>query len=230
MIKKIIEDYVVNVNEMCNNLISGINLQENLDIRTKQQFLEYRIKTRKMEFDANGVFYRLHGKGCFAFSDNIFLNWDFGYRSRWCGIDPFKIGMTLMGNKSIFTELYDGEILKTACEQAVKDNEMTWRNNLYYFTVPDNEMFRPDFPKEYDTLIIENCYNKWMLPRTKQIDKFIRKSNRVHSEVFNHLNVYILRFYLKEKEVYSIPYDDVCYPENAIEIMTDNIIRNIEDK
>lgn len=35
-------------------------------------------------------------------------------------------------------------------------------------------------------------------------------------------------FYSTEREIYSIPYDDICYPEKAIEIMTDNIIRNID--
>ncbi|WP_417087623.1 DUF6896 domain-containing protein [Hungatella effluvii] len=41
-----------------------------------------------MEFYVNGINYKLHGRGCFAFSSEKFLNWNFGYRSRWCGVDP----------------------------------------------------------------------------------------------------------------------------------------------
>ena len=157
MIKNIINDYINKVNEACINLINGINMQEKVDIRTKYQFLEHRIKTRKMEYNVNGVIYKLHGKGCFAFSENGFLNWDFGYRSRWCGIDPFKIGMTLRENKSDYINLYDGEILKTACDQAVKYGEMFVNDNMYYFIPPSNELFAPEFPTEYDALTIENC-------------------------------------------------------------------------
>lgn len=37
----------------------------------------------------------------------------------------------------------------------------------------------------------------------------------------------MLKFLLDEKEVYAIPYDDISYPENAIKIMSDEIIRNL---
>jgi len=33
--------------------------------------------------------------GCLAFEKNSFWDWDFGYRSRWCGIDPWKLALTL---------------------------------------------------------------------------------------------------------------------------------------
>lgn len=33
---------------------------------------------------------------------------------------------------------------------------------------------------------------------------------------------------LDGKEVYSIPYDDLGYPENAVSIMSDDIIRNLK--
>lgn len=94
-IKNVIDEYIVNVNKMCNILLQGINLQENLNLNTKYQFFEYRNKTRKTEFYMNDIKFKLHGRGCFVFSKEMFLNWDFGYRSRWCGIDPYKVGMTL---------------------------------------------------------------------------------------------------------------------------------------
>ncbi|MBP1591008.1 MAG: hypothetical protein ILP22_03095, partial [Oscillospiraceae bacterium] len=89
-------------------------------------------------------------------------------------------------------------------------------------------LFKPDFPKDYDTLMIEGLGEKWIIKRNSETDRFIRKSNKVHNEIFNKNNVYNLHFYLEKKEVYSIPYDDVCYPENAVRILTDNIISNLK--
>lgn len=125
--KLIIDEYTANVNTVCRKLLEGINAQENLNLKTKWDFFEYRSKVRKTEFDVNGIQYQFHGRGCFAF---------------------------------------DGELLKEACEHALAKGEM-------------------------------------------------------------FENMYILRFFLDRKEIYTIPYDDICYPENAIKIMTDDIIWNL---
>lgn len=37
----------------------------------------------------------------------------------------------------------------------------------------------------------------------------------------------MLKFLLDKKEVYTIPYNDSCYPENAVKIMSDEIISNL---
>ena len=229
-IKSIIDEYITNVNEVCHKLLEGINIEENLELKTKADFFEYRNSVRKMEFNVNGINFRLHGGGCFAFSNKLFLNWNFGYRSRWCGIDPWMLGMTLKKNKSTYVEYYDGKLLKKACEQAVFDGEMFEKNGLYYYLIPINETFSPNFPKDYDTLIIEYHSDKWTVSRNKVIDRFLRKSNRVNKKVYDSENVYLLRFFLNNKEVYTIPYDDICYPENAIKIMTDDIICNLKKK
>ncbi|WP_276947950.1 hypothetical protein [Enterocloster lavalensis] len=55
------------------------------------------------------------------------MNWNFGYRSRWCGIDPWLLGMTLKQNNSNQKEYFDGELLKKACELAVKEVERSIR-------------------------------------------------------------------------------------------------------
>lgn len=229
-VKAIFDDYIASVNEVCCRLLNGINEQEKLKLRTKWDFFEYRSITRKMEFDINGIIYRLHGNGCFAFSDELFLNWNFGYRSRWCGIEPWIVGMTLKKNNSDHIEYYDGELLKKACEKALQDGEMFEKNGLYHYSIPMKETFIPDFPKEYETLAIERFDDKWVLPRNKIIDRFMRKSNRVYNQVHNNENKYSLKFLLDEKEIYSIPYDDISYPENAIKIMSDEIIWNLKKK
>lgn len=227
-IKFIIDEYIANVNEICHILLEGINEQKNLKLRTKWDFFEYISKTHDMEFNVNGINYKLHGRGCFAFSSEIFLNWNFGYRSRWCGVDPWILGMTLKKNESDYVEYYDGKLLKEACVQALNEGEMFERNGLYHYSIPLKETFSPSFPKEYDTLVIEDFNNKWILSRNKVIDRFIRKSNLVYNQIYKSENVYILRFLLNSKEIYTVPYDDICYPENAIKIMTDDIIWNLK--
>lgn len=227
-IKEILDEYVTNVNSVCHKLLEGINIEENVELKTKSDFLEYRNVVGKMEFNVNGINYRLHGRGCFAFSNTMFLNWNFGYRSRWCGIDPWMVGMTLKKNNSAYAEYYDGKLLKKACEQAVLEGEMFEQNGLYYYSMPINETFIPNFPKDYDTLIIEYFNDKWTILRNKVVDRFLRKSSWVYNKVYDNKEAYILRFFLNDKEVFTIPYDDICYPENAIKIMTDDIICNLK--
>lgn len=227
--EKVLRDYIVDVERACEILLNGINTQEKLNIKTKYQLFEYLMKTHKNKFVIDDMTFQLHGgRGCFLFSEGLFLSWDFGYRSRWCGIDPYKVGMTLKENKSPLSVFYDGTVLKDYCDQAVDNGEMICKYNMYYFTVPDAEMFKPDFPKDYDTLMIEGPDEKWTIRRNSETDRFVRKSNKVHNEIFNKNNVYILHFFSDGKEVYSIPYDDVCYPENAVSIFSDNIICNLK--
>ena len=225
--KCIMDQYVSDVNAACHKLLAGINAEEHLDLKTKWDFMEYRNKTRKMEFTVGGTVYRLHGRGCFAFSRDQFLNWDFGYRSRWCGIDPQTVGMTLRENKSGYTEYYDGSRLKEACEQAVKRGDMFEKHGLYYDSIRLEDTFLPDFPVEYDTLVVEHFGRSWVIPGNKLIDRFMRKSHRISKQVYRSENLYMLRFYLDGREIYSIPYDDVCYPEPAVRIMSDDILRNV---
>lgn len=229
-IKLIIDEYIEKVNEVCCKLLEGLNSQENLNLKTKWDFFEYRSVVRKTEFDVNGINYKLHGNGCFAFSDELFLNWNFGYRSRWCGIDPWILGMTLKKNKSDHVEYYDGKLLKEACDKAVLEKVMFEKNGIYHYEIPVNETFSPDFPNDYDVLVIEHGDEKWTIVRNKVIDRFMRKSNRVHNEIYNNEDLFILRFFLRDEELFTIPYNDICYPENAIKIMTDDIIWNLRKK
>ena len=68
----------------------------------------------------------------------------------------------------------------------------------------------------------------WSIPRNKIIDKFIRKSRWVHKQIDKNKDTYILRFMLKGKEIYSISYDDIGYPEEAVKIMSDEILYNLQ--
>ena len=227
-IQIILKDYIKEVENVCNNLLEGINYSENLNLKTKYDFFEYRKRCKRMEFEIRGISYKFHGKGCMAFNDQMFIDWDFGYRSRWCGIDPWKVSMTL--KKSNYKEYYNGNVIKESCDFMVEHGIMFKKYDQYYFKIPESETFKPEFPKEYDTLTVEYRDLKWIIPRNKVIDRFIKKSSRVFNQIDESEDKYILRFSLGEKEVYTIPYDDIGYPESAVKIMSDELLPNIETK
>lgn len=223
----ILREYMKEVEDVCDILIKSINSSENMAIKNKYDFYLYRSNCKNMEFEAEGISYRLHGKGCTAFNERMYIDWDFGYRSRWCGIDPWKVSMTLKLSKSPYIEYYDGNLVQTLCERFVDDGTMFKRHGQYYFSVPKEETFKPAFPKEYDTLMIEYYNASWSIPKDKIIDRFVRKSIWVHNQIYKSRDHYILKFLANGKEIFVIPYNDVSYPESAIKIMTDEIIKNL---
>lgn len=114
--------------------------------------------------------------------------------------------------------------MKAECEQAVSLGEMYQKHNLYYFTIPVSETFEPQFPKEFDTLIVEHFEDRWVIPRNRMVERFLRKSRRVYREIGSSLNKYTLRFMLDGKETGTFLYDDICYPERAVTIMREILI------
>ena len=64
------------------------------------------------------------------------------------------------------------------------------KHNLYYFTIPVSETFEPQFPKEFDTLIVEHFEDRWVIPRNRMVERFLRKSRRVYREIGSSLNKY----------------------------------------
>lgn len=91
--------------------------------------------------------------------------------------------MTLKKNKSPYVEFYDGKLLKEACDLALNEGLML-KNGLYHYSIPIKETFLPNFPKEYDALVIEDINNTWVLSRNKIIDRFIRKSRLIYNEKY----------------------------------------------
>lgn len=224
LVKQILDDYMGQVAILC------INLLDNLKLQDKTELIKYLYmgKQRIWKLDINGVSYRFHGAGCDAYYEDKFIQWDFGRRSHWCGIDPWFIANTLKYNKSRYSLFYDGNLIKQKCEQAVMNGEMYLVNGLYYYTIPQNETFKPQFPEVFDSIVIEYFDVRWKLPRNKEIDRFIRKSTYIYNGIENNPYKYILKFMKGDSNVYTIPYDDISYPENAVIIMSDNIIQNLE--
>lgn len=229
-LQMVLKEYILDVEMVCKLLLKSINASENLNLKNKYDFFQYRADCKKMVFWADGICYRLHGKGCMAFGRQKFINWDFGYRSRWCGISPWHVSQTLRKNHSPYMEYYDGGVIQTVCKELVKIGIMFQKDNQYYFEMADDETFQPEFPSEYDELVIEHSGLNWTIPRNKEIDRFIRKSTRVHNQINDSKGMYRLTFLFQKKEVCTIPYDDVCYPENAVKIMSDRIIRHLNSE
>ena len=224
----IIKNYTNEVDKACQSLLDEINRLEVLNLRSKWDFYDYRSETYKTEFDVADMKYILHGIGCTVLKkDKPFLFWEFGYRSRWCGIDPWKVAMTLQENEVDAVDYYDGKLIKEACDEAVTKGEMFEKNGLYYFAILKSETFKPDFPNEFDDLLIIHHDKQRKVKRNKTIDRFLRKSTSVYDQIEQDKNKYTLKFIHQDKEVYSIAYNDIGFPENAIKIMSDDIIRNL---
>lgn len=52
----------------------------------------------------------------------------------------------------------------------------------------------------------------------------------MYNKVGEKGNPFLLKFLKNENEIFSIPYDDTAYPENAIKIMSDIIINELLKK
>lgn len=226
-IQDILKEYIKSVNELCDFLIMKINQSENINLKNKYDFFEFRANHKKMEFEFDNIVFKLHGKGCFAFSKDLFFDWEFGYRSRWCGIDPWKVAMTLKQNNSPYKEYYNGNTVNLLCKKLVNDGILYEKYKQYYFVINEEDTFIPEFPKEYDTLIIEYGESRWSIERNKLIERFIRKSVRIDNMIKYDFDRYILNFYLNAEKVYSIEYNDLRFPESAVKIMTDQIINKL---
>lgn len=225
--KNAMHEYINSINNVCEKLLMNLNNSENICLKSKMDFFDYRAKTKKMEYEFDGIKYSLHGKGCTAFNDKFFLDWDFGYRSRWCGINPWKVAMSLKRSGCNVVEYYDGNTINDLCEQSIINKIMFNQQGQYYFTIPESQTIKPDFPTVFDTLIIEHSATKCSISRNKVIDRFIRKSNQIYEQIDKNKNCYFLKFVYKGKVIYTIPYDDIGYPENAVKIMSDDILKNM---
>lgn len=213
-----IKEYVTNVNTICNTLLKELKLN------TKFDFLEYRAKHQQTKLEINGIRLIFHGRGCIATNDEMFLDWDFGFGSRWCGINPFLLAGTLEHCSNNFLKPFSAKQIELACEEAVLKKEMYKKYDLYYFNIPISDTFEPNFPKEFDVFVIEHYGLKWQIPRNKVIDRFLRKSKRVWKGHEKGSDLYTLSFLKDDKKIYSIVFDDISYPESAVKIMKEILI------
>lgn len=96
----------------------------------------------------------------------------------------------------------------------------------FFFYMPAIETFKPEFPKEFDTLIVDHYEEKWVINRNKKVDKFINKSKRISEHVGEGPDMYRLKFIKDGKEIFSITYDEYGYPKDAVRIMKELLEEN----
>jgi len=221
-LKSMAKEYIDKVNNVCLLLLKGLNL------KAKEDLWKYRETHHDLEIYIGDGKYTYHGRGCKFSNKDFTIDWDFGYGSRWCGIEHWKLAYYIKENYKELIEFHDGFNIQKEFEQCIISGEVVKKYGLYYFKIPDSETFEPDFPKEFDTLIIDNYASQWIIKRNKMIDRFIRKSRRVYKNVGEGNDAYTLCFVNNEKIIFSIPFDDIGYPEKAVEIMFELLKVNIK--
>ena len=210
-----IKKYILHIEEIC------IYLIKELKLRNKTDLLNYRNKLKKWEFMVGKIRVCFHGRGCNARYNEIIYDWDFGYGSRWCGINPMLLETTLV-NKGI--TFWDFNKIKEQCEISVVEGKMYKKNGLYYFSIHEEDLIKPDFPQMFDMLVVDYFGKSYKIQRNKVVDRFLRKSNRVYKEIEGFYDKYTLRFILNGEEIYKFYYSDICYSEKANELMKSILI------
>lgn len=223
-LKDILHNYIDQVTRLCRNLLEG------LELRNKEELIKYLYmgKERVWELKINNVLYKFHGGGCNAYYGINRIQWDFGRRSHWCCIDPWFVSQFIKDNQNNFLVSLEGDYIKLQCEKAVKEKEMYLENGRYYFTIPLKDTFRPQFPSDFDMVVVKYYDDIWKVPKNKELIRFIKKSTFVFNLVDDISDKYILEFQKDNETIYTIAYSDICYPEKAVVIMSDRIIRNLK--
>lgn len=214
------------VKEKCESLINHINLRNNKSLNNKYNLFSYLVSNKISNYQCDGYNYIFHGCGCTVFlDDTIIADWDFGYRSLWCGIDAYKMSLTLKNNEYINSSFYETDFICDLCKTYTSQGDLVLYKNQYYINLLKMGTIKTSFPAFYDELII--CYNEVSMSfyKSKDIDRFIRKSHEIYKDIEELDNNYLLIFRYKNKDVYKVFYNDIAYPDSAVEIMTYKILK-----
>ena len=221
-----IKAYINVVEKACDLLITYIEQEEQIEILNKYDLYDYLHKNHKFEINIGKRKYYFHGTGCTVYLNNIpVIDWDFGYRSWWCGIEPYKMSSTL--KHLLFEDInyYNSNFIKNNCEQYLLEKKIYYYKNQYYINMLKMGCENISFPINYDKVVIEFKGLSKTFVKCKNIDKFIRKSNSIYKGIFKLKNNYILVFYNNDIELARIPYNDIAYPDSAVKIMNEEIIK-----
>lgn len=216
------------VEEACNLLMDEIGKRKQAVIRNKYDLYEYLYLQGNRIFEV--VFddrkYYFHGVGCTVFMNGVpMINWDFGCRSWWCGIDPFKMATTLKCFSFEETEYYDGNYIKNKCELYLSEKALYFYKGQYYIDLLRLGCKKIEFPMDYERMIVEYKGVSRSYLKCKSIDRFIQKSTKVYEGIDDLKNNYTLVFYHHDSVVARIPYNDIAYPDAAVKIMNGEIIK-----
>lgn len=214
------------VKEKCESLIKHIKLYSNITLLNKFELFSYLRRNKISNYQCDGYSYYFHGCGCTVFFDEIIIaDWDFGFRSLWCGIDAYKMSLTLKNNNYSNKIFYDSSFIRELCEKYTLQGELILYKNQYYISLLKKGTINTSFPDIYDELIINYYGKEIILVKTKEIDRFIRKSREIYKDIDKLDNTCLLIFRYKNKDIYKVFYNDMAYPDSAVEIMTHRILK-----
>lgn len=222
---KAVREYNCIVEEACNLLIDYIESTEQIAILSKYHLFKYFRNSGKYEFHIGDSIYYRHGNGMMVVrNDTVVIDWDFGYRSWWCGIDPFFMAETLKHALFEATAYYDGNYIKDKCRYYMSKNLLYFYNGQYYIDLVKCSSMKITFPEEYDTLVVEYKGAVRSFSRCKIIDRFIRKSRMIYAGIAELKNNCTLIFFNNNVEEARILYNDIAYPKSAVKIMNEQIL------
>ncbi len=228
---KAVKTYGCIVEAACNLLIDYIEKEEKITILNKYDLYDYLYRSHKFEFIIEEKMYYFHGAGCTIFANDVpIIDWDFGYRSWWCGIQPFKMSKTLKSFSFAEVDYHDSNFIKCKCKQYLLEKLLYYYKGQYYVDLLKLRCKNIEFPINYDRVVVEYRGVTRTFFKCKSIDKFIRKSNTIYEGISELKNNYILVFYDKDIEVAKIPYNDIAYPDSAVKIMNEEIIKPYVEK
>jgi len=126
-LQSLAQKYICEVEKACVLILNFLNL------RSKQELIEQRALQEPGEvyLDAKNK-YAFHGRGCRFTSENLEIDWDFGYSDNWCGLDPWKL-FYYAKNQKLNSDIEDGLQIKLIFDELVAEGKMVKKYNLYYF-------------------------------------------------------------------------------------------------
>ena len=214
------------VKEACDSLLESISKMEQKSILNKYDLYDYLHNNHVNELDCEEKKYHFHGIGCtVSINGTPMIDWDFGYRSWWCGIDPHKMAKTLQRFSYENEAFFDGNFIKNLCKKYLLEKAMYFYKGQYYIDLLKIGYKRLTIPSNYDRMMVEYKGIKKEFPKCKCIDRFIRKSTVVYNGISELSDNYILIFLEQSNEIARIQYNDIAYPEAAVKIMNGQILK-----
>ena len=216
----VIRQYYSIVESAYSDFCDFIKVNYSVDIKNKSELYYFLRNNQQSIFDINEKIYHFHGVGCSVSTNGKqIIAWDFGYRSWLCGIEPYKMALTLSNFSSDLEEIFDAEQISALCKVEVEKGNMTEHYGQYYINLLSLETETYSFPIDYDSLIIEQR-NIWRsFCRSKSIDRFIRKSTKVYKNINELEDNLVLVFMRNNTEIGRFLYNDTAYPDTAVKVM-----------
>lgn len=90
--------------------------------------------------------------------------------------------------------------------------------NQYYIDLVKLSPQKTAFPTEYDMLCVEYHGVRRNFPRTKTIDRLLKKSPYIYSNIDDISDCYMFIFYNNGSEIGRIKYSDIAYPDHAVKL------------